>query len=347
MKRKLFSLVAAVMAMSMTTSAFAATARGTGDVDGDSQLTANDVMAIVNSLTDSAEANVDGSSNGINGADANVLYNIILQPKTVTEDLELRVYTENYSVGATPAIAASGAANLGSSVADNEQGMGIVDDTVSLTSGTTISEAINQLANVVTDSSAASISEQLDKIYFNSATKGDVYLRHEDGWAMFCWAVRAIVPLSESDAQLINKASDAATAEEIAAKQDQVDAMNNIKALVVSNNTLTAADIQTIKDEFLKAFPNTITSDEVTAAAADVLSITGDKYVFTANGEEITTTSSFVTTLAAFMPGWQDKTIADYRNAFTDKLEITAQNVKANGEVIKGIIEVAVTAEVR
>ena len=94
MKKKLLSIVSVVLAMSMTTSAFAATARGTGDVDGDGQITANDVFKIMQGLAaEDAEANVDGRT-GIDGLDARVLYNTILQPKTVSEDLTLKAYSE-------------------------------------------------------------------------------------------------------------------------------------------------------------------------------------------------------------------------------------------------------------
>lgn len=353
MKKKLTGLVAVTLAMSMATSAFAATPRGTGDVDGDGMVTANDVLMILKGLAnDNAEANVDGSSDGVDGLDAHVAFAEMLQPKTVTEDLALRVYTENYSIGKVPVSVITGAENLGSTVSDNEKGTGIVDDTVSLSTATSVGDAINKLVDLVTDTSAERISNQLDKVYFSSATKGDVYLRNADGWAMFCYAVQPIVPMEKEKADLINAdinnpTKPASSDEEIAAKQAQVDALKAMESVIVGTKVLDASDIRTIKDNFLIAFPNTITSDEVNETVARVLSITGAKYEFKANDEVITTTSEFVNKLAGFMPGYQSKTMADFRTTFGDKLEISAQNTATGAAPIKAVIEVSVTAGIR
>ncbi len=366
MKRKLLSIVSVVLAMSMTTSAFAATARGTGDVDNDGQITANDVLAILTGkyaqLEGADQANVANRANGVSGVDANVLYQTILQPKYVSEDLALRVYTENYSIGSNPIDVIEGAEDLGSTVGTNEYGTGVVNDAVTLDGVTTISDAITKLASLATDSAAASLTEQLNNISFVSELGEDVYLRNEDGWAKLCWALGPIIPLSYEDAVIVNRVDDAATDEEIAAKQDQVDALNAIKAYVVSDKTLTAADVQDIATQLLIAFPNDITEDEVKATAARVLEITDQKYVFTADynemedevisasaveiedGETTYEASDFVNILAEFMSGYQDKTIAELRTTFGDKVAVTAQNTQTGADPISLVAEVVVKA---
>ena len=346
MKKKLLSIISIAMAMTMTVSTFAATPRGAGDVDGDGKITANDVLMILKGLADTnPEANVDGR-NGINGSDANVLYRTILQPKTVSEDLMFKAYTENYSLGKNPVSIIEGADKLGSTVVAGDKGMGVVDDAVSTTSDTTIKGAIDSLVNLVNESSAANISSQLDKIYFASATKGDVYLRAEDGWSMFCYAVQPIIPMDAETAAICNKVPSSEEDLNNPTLKERYDALKEIKALVVSDKTLTANDIKTIKEAAYRAFPADMTETEIKEAAQRVLDIVATKFTLTAeikgNVETITPDGAFVNGLVS-LAQYDTKTMADYRNTFGDKLVISVTN-NGSGNTISAVFEVAVVA---
>lgn len=346
MKKKLLSIISIAMAMTMTVSTFAATPRGAGDVDGDGKITANDVLMILKGLADTnPEANVDGR-NGINGSDANVLYRTILQPKTVSEDLMFKAYTENYSLGKNPVSIIEGADKLGSTVVAGDKGMGIVDDAVSTTSDTTIKGAIDSLVSLVNESSAANISSQLDKIYFVSAAKGDVYLRAEDGWSMFCYAVQPIIPMDAETAAICNKAPSSDEDLNNPTLKARYDALKEIKALVVSDKTLTADDIKTIKEAAYRAFPADMTETEIKEAAQRVLDIIGTRFTLTAeikgNVETITPDGAFVNGLVS-LAQYDTKTMADYRNTFGDKLVISVTN-NGSGNTVSAVFEVAVVA---
>lgn len=346
MKKKLLSIISIAMAMTMTVSTFAATPRGAGDVDGDGKITANDVLMILKGLADTnPEANVDGR-NGINGSDANVLYRTILQPKTVSEDLMFKAYTENYSLGKNPVSIIEGADKLGSTVVAGDKGMGVVDDAVSTTSDTTIKGAIDSLVSLVNESSAANISSQLDKIYFVNAAKDAVYLRDEDGWSMFCYAVQPIIPMDAETAAICNKAPSSDEDLNNPTLKARYDALKEIKALVVNTNTLTAADIKTIKEAAYRAFPADMTETEIKEAAQRVLDIIGTRFTLTAeikgNVETITPDGAFVNGLVS-LAQYDTKTMADYRNTFGDKLVISVTN-NGSGNTVSAVFEVAVVA---
>ena len=145
MKKKLLSIVSVVLALSMTTSAFAATPRGTGDVDNDGKITANDVLSILKGINTegNSEANVDGYT-GVDGLDARVLYNTILQPRTVSEDLTLKAYSEGMANDVE--FRAFDAAGLGATTGhEGPNGLKRVATTVDTTTDTTIKDAIDEL----------------------------------------------------------------------------------------------------------------------------------------------------------------------------------------------------------
>ena len=134
MKRKLCRFAAIAMAMSMTTSAFAATPRGTGDVDGSNGLTANDVYKILVGLANNdAEANVDGSKDGIDALDAKVLYNTILRPTTIVENVAVKVTTESAKGNVrTYEALANYQDELGTITATDEKGMTVIGSTYNI-----------------------------------------------------------------------------------------------------------------------------------------------------------------------------------------------------------------------
>lgn len=345
MKRKLLSIVSVVLAMSMTTSAFAATARGTGDVDGDGKYTANDVFKIMQGLAaDDAQANVDGYT-GIDGLDARVLYNTILQPKTVSEDLTLKAYSEGMANDTEFRI--FDAAALGSTTGhETANGLKEVATTVDTSTTTTIKDAIDQLVDLAANQRAEGITNQLNRIYFVSAVKGDVYLRSENGWAMFCNALRYIVPMDEETAALCNRPKNGTPISEIEANETlkaRYDALNEVKAIIVGDQedpaavngtALSASDIIAAKDALYRAIPSGLTDEEITATAKEVLKITDTKYVFSVDSEKTgqedlseanVDTSAFINGLIA-LKNYDTATMADYRNTFGDKLSIKTQN---------------------
>lgn len=352
MKKKLLSIVSVVLAMSMTTSAFAATARGTGDVDGDGQITANDVFKIMQGLAaEDAEANVDGRT-GIDGLDARVLYNTILQPKTVSEDLTLKAYSEGMANDVE--FGAFNAADLGSTTGhEAPNGLKEVATNVDTSTTTTIKDAIDQLVDLAANQRAEGITNQLNKIYFVSAVKGDVYLRSENGWAMFCNALRYIVPMDEETAVLCNRVENGTSIAEIEANAElkaRYDALNEVKAIIVgeqedpaavNESALSASDIIAAKDALYRAIPSGLTDDEITATAKEVLKITDTKYVFSIDSEVTgqedlseagVDTSAFIKGLLD-LKNYDTATMADYRNTFGDKLTVGTPNVKVTFEV--------------
>lgn len=362
MKRKLLSIVSVVLAMSMTTSAFAATARGTGDVDGDGKYTANDVFKIMQGLAaDDAQANVDGYT-GIDGLDARVLYNTILQPKTVSEDLTLKAYSEGMENDVEFGI--FNAEQLGSTGRDVQpNGLDKVVTSVdaNATTATTIKDAIDQLVDLAANQRTQGITNQLNRIFFHSNVKGEVYLRSENGWAMFCNALRYIVPMDEETAALCNRPENGTPMSEIEANADlkaRYDALNEVKAIIVgeqedpaaiNTSTISAADLIKAKDAMYRAIPSGLTDDEITATAKEVLKITDRKYKFTVDSEVTgqETLSEAGVDESAFIKGlialknYDTATMADYRNTFGDKLTVGTPNVKVTFEVavIAGIDE--------
>ena len=389
MKRKLLSIVSVVLAMSMTTSAFAATARGTGDVDGDGKYTANDVFKIMQGLAaDDAQANVDGRT-GVDPFDVKVLYNTILQPKTVSEDLTLKAYSEGMENDVEFGI--FNAEQLGSTGRDVQpNGLDKVVTSVdaNATTATTIKDAIDQLVDLAANQRTAGIVNQINNIYFNGAVKGDVYLTSENGWAKLCNALRFIVPMDKATAALCNSDNyadynyyDPATA--TAEETSRYNALMDVKEFVVGSREVKegitddeaqaqhpivldsdgngevsaeetnemAAKIVAAKNALYTAIPAGLDENVIRLTAAEVLSITGTRYHFTVNSEDMgidevldketdVNSSAFINGLVE-LSDYANKTMADYRNTFGDKLTVGTPNVKVTFEVavIAGIDE--------
>ncbi|MDO4300019.1 MAG: hypothetical protein Q4D26_01365 [Clostridia bacterium] len=362
MKKKLLSIIALAMAMTMTTSAFAAPrARGTGDVDGDSLLTANDVLKILNEVNGGesagSEANTDGRS-GITGSDVNVAYKTLLQPKNVKEDLVFNVYSNGLANDVDYNV--MNASDFGVGTKADEKGTEKVDEGVSVTPATTIKDAIDQLVDLAANQKTAGINDQLNKIYFNSANKGEVYLRSENGWSMLCNALRYIVPMDAATAALCNKASNANYDPETATEEQKAryDALMEAKKLIVGSDKapaaditeeaakaqctteLTAADIIKVKDALCKAIPSGLEKEAIENTAKEVLKITDTKYAVTAefNGSTETLseagvdTSAFISALVS-LADYEKKNMADFRAAFGDKLAVSNGNIDVTFEV--------------
>ncbi len=357
MKRKLLSVVAIAMAMAMTTTAFAAPReRGNGDVDGDgTALTAADLISLINNQGNVANdaANLNGRKDGgiISANDVLIAYKTVLQPNTVKEDLVFNVYTEGLNSDLD--LNALHAKDLGAGSKANAQGTSIVDRSVTVTPTTTIKDAIDQFIDMATSDSKTleKINNQLNNIQFHSNVKGEVTLRSNNGWSVLAYALQPIVPMDDADAALCNKT--ASSADEIAAKKDRYDALKEAKAILVGTQTddaaqnttaLSASEVISLKNAFYKAIPTTgLTDAEVKAAAERVLAITDTKYSVTANDEvlssgavEASSTDGFIKNLLAIKE-YGKATMADYRNAFGDKLVLSNGNINV-------VFEVAVVA---
>lgn len=365
MKKKLLSFIALAMTMTMTTSAFAAIsprARGTGDVDGDGIVTANDVLMILKGLaSENAQADVDGNAIVENKLDAAVAYKTVLQPKTVKEDLVFNIYATE---GLSGNINILDAGKLGASVAQGEKGMQEVNVTTAenISTVSTIKDAISEAVAAAAINNKA-VTNQINKIYFKSNVKGDVYLRSENGWSMFANALRYIVPMDAETAALCNKVDNAnydpatATAEQT----ERYNALNEAKAILVGEQTdpavaneaeLTTDQIIAVKEAFFKAIPPTVTAEEITKTAEEVLAITDTKYDFSieynGNSELLKSDSvantQFLKDLIS-LAQYDTKTMADYRNTFGDKVVFTAKNQVEGATPITAVLEVAEVAE--
>lgn len=362
MKKKLLSIVALAMTMTMTTSVFAANIgprlRGTGDVDGDGIVTANDVLKILKGLAaDDHEADVDGNGIVENKLDANVAYKAVLQPKTITEDLVLNIYATE---GLSGNINILDAGKLGASVAAGEKGTKEVNVTSvdSVSTASTIKDAISEAVAAAAINNQA-VTDQINKIYFHSDVRGDVYLRSENGWSMFCNALRYIVPMDAETAALCNKAYNANY--DGVTNKDRYDALMEVKAIIVgdqtdpetvNNSVLSTDEIIDVKDAFFRAIPPTVSAEEITKTAEEVLAITDTKYDFTIeyNGKsELLKSDSVATTqfLADIISisQYDSKKMSDYRETFGDKVVFTAKNQVEGALPITAVLEVAEIAE--
>ena len=173
MKKKMVSFAAVLMAMAMTTtSAFAVTPRESGDVDGSGTLTAGDAVQILNSANQGTEitnGDFDGSwkttDQKVTAADAERLMDYVLQPEKKFD----------------------GAKNYDNTYAS-------LDSELTTDSNKTIVEVADQMVSLALtkDGTASKLADNLNKVYFHSENKGDVYLTSKDGWAKLAYALKHI-----------------------------------------------------------------------------------------------------------------------------------------------------------
>lgn len=335
MKKKILSLTAVVLAMAMTTtSVFAAVDKGSGDVDQQAGLSSNDVSAIIAGSTD---ANGDYNGDGVvDSIDATLIMQALLRPKNVQEAYELKVKTSGEESIFASGVSIFNPTQFNGTVTPNESGLGVVANPFN--PDPTIKDAID----AITDQAALKpdkVSDALNRIYFNSAVRGPVYLNKEDGWAMFCWAVSDLVPLCNEDAEIINKVSEGkGSREELKASNPQFAALEEVKGILKIGNTinLTGDDIKNAKDKLYVAFPNGMDETKLNAAAEKILSITDGKYEFTAlygsnaSPEVITADSSFVQTLIGYAKDYENVKLSKVNEDLGDSIEVSAHLI-ANG----------------
>ncbi len=349
MKKKILSLTAVVLTMAMTTtSVFAVVPKGTGDVDGDKNLTPNDAVEILKG-TDSTEADYSGKGN-TDASNAQLIMQAILRPRYVKEAYQLRVTTlgENSIFADGISVFAETAFNGTALDPKTTKGMTVMDGTDKYNPDPTIAEAVKALADQASLKTEA-INNSLNNIKFYSADIGrDVTLSSEEGWAMFCWAVQPIVTAEASDLDAYNKIASPSKQKEATpaadVKADRIGALRKVKdALNVGSGKIdvTAAEVPEIANNLLAAFPDTITEAEVNAAAERILFITDKKYDFSvsykdAADEAITATSPFVQKVAKFAPNYQGKKMSEVVAEFGDSVTVKSHLQGTAADNIKG-----------
>ena len=219
MKKKIVSFAAVLMAMAMTTtSAFAVTPRESGDVDGSGTLTAGDAVQILNSANQGTEitnGDFDGSwkttDQKVTAADAERLMDYVLQPeKKFDEVVGLRFYSVS-GIGSAAGTIANPLKNLELNGAKNyDNTYASLDSELTTDSNKTIVEVADQMVSLALtkDGTASKLADNLNKVYFHSENKGDVYLTSKDGWAKLAYALKAINPVSPEDCERIGKPAD-------------------------------------------------------------------------------------------------------------------------------------------
>ena len=270
----------------------------------------------------------------------------------MSEDLTLKAYSEGMANDVE--FRAFDAAGLGATTGhEGPNGLKRVATTVDTTTDTTIKDAIDELVGMAATQRTQGITNQLNRIFFVSAVKGDVYLRSENGWSMFCNALRYIVPMDEETAALCNRPQNGTPMADIEADPElkaRYDALQEVKAIVVGEQTdptavneslISAEDIIRAKDAMYRAIPSGLSDEEILNTAKEVFKITDTKYAFTVDsevtGQETLSeagvdSSAFIAGLLA-LKNYDTAKMTDYRNTFGDKLTVGTPNVKVTFEV--------------
>lgn len=290
MKKKLMGLSALLMSLAISTSAFAAVPRQSGDADGRNgeTLTAGDLVKIADSAikgTNVAEGNFDGywgntKNERVTVTDAQALLQYILQPENFKEDAEIRIYSSKYED-----VYKVFAGELDSTV-QWDGTYANTDATVTASSDATLENVIQSAVNQAA-SKGERFAETLNKIYFTSDVKGDVYLTTEDGFAMFKYAMRYIVPVDQETLTRVNKTAsgdelynEATTSAE---KKARYEAMKELEGYVLaaSGGNFDLANAYTAAK---KAFPSGLSQEELDKTYDETAKIVKDKYTFSVNG---------------------------------------------------------------
>lgn len=345
MKKKIVSFAAVLMAMAMTTtSAFAVTPRESGDVDGSGALTAGDAVQVLNSAnqgTEIANGDFDGAwnstDNKVTAADAQRIMDYVLQPeKKFDEIINLRIYSEAGRGEGT-------VTNLISDIElDNTKAYDNTytdkDSKVAATSNDKLVDVLKTAKNLAVSKPKAidTLATNINKVYFTSANKGDVYLTSKEGWAVLAYALKAINPVSPEDCTLIGKPEDENYKTMDAATKARVDAFKELGDIVTrsgaGNLTLTAADVENMYELALKAFPGNgeITEAQYAQAADDTYAIYSSKYGVSMDTERLgsfevgQSTDANFSTLVDLLRNYDTKTIQDVRDTLGDKISVTS-----------------------
>lgn len=343
MKKKIVSFAAVLMAMAMSTSVFAVTPRESGDVDNSSKLTANDAIQILNSAiqnTEIANGDFNGAwktvNNKVTSADADRVMDYVLQPENKFDEVVgLRFYSvAGYGEGkvANPLknISLASEKNYDNTYADTSK-------EIAADSNDTLLQVADKMVGLVTDKQVPTIAKNINKVYFSSDARGDIYLTSKEGWAKLAYALKAINPVSPEDCALIGKAEDPNYATMDAATKARVDAFKAIGDVITKDGagslTLTLADVNAMYENAKIAFPGdgSITEAQYAQAADDTYAIYSGKYGITMTCDKLGTDVAVGQSAdASFAPlvdllrNYNTKTIQDVRNTLGDKISATS-----------------------
>lgn len=357
MKKKIVSFAAVLMAMAMTTtSAFAVTPRepNAGDVDGSGKLTAGDAVMILNSANQGTEiekGDFDGSwkttHQKVTVADADRIMDYVLQPENkFNEAVGLRFYSIS-GIGSVAGTIANPLKNLELKNAENNKKydntyVGL-DGELDADSNKTIVEVADQMVSLALtkEGTASKLAENLNKVYFHSDVKGDVYLTSKEGWAKLAYALKAINPVSPENCKLINKPVDENYNNDMdATTKARVDAFEKMGEIVTKNGagnlTLTVDkdknEVQELYSLAKQAFPGNgeISADQYKQAADDTYAIYSEKYGVSMETEKKgsfavgQSSDDYFDVLVDLLRNYNTKTIQDVRDTFGDKISVTS-----------------------
>ncbi len=350
MKKRLLSLAAIAMSLVMSSSAFAATARDSGDVDNSGMLAGGDLAKVYDSAfkgTNIENGNFDGTwvstSKKVTLSDANSLLRYILQPESFKEDVAIRVYESKYddvyNVYSDELVSAKNT-EFDNTYTENS-------DTANVSRNDTILTALDKTVEAAS-SKGDRIAATLRNIYFTSDVKGDVYLTKKDGFAMFKYAMRYICPVDAETLAIVNKTAsgselyDEATTPEN--KKARYEAMKKLEALVLAADTGSfdlAAAYEQIKIIYPSAeLPEATTDgvnivDEYNKTYDEFDKIVKGKYTFSVNGLQVYDNNDLANhpgydKLISVFAKYGESTINDVINedGLNSKLEFVATNNK-------------------
>jgi len=342
MKKKIVSFAAVLMAMAMTTtSAFAVTPRESGDVDGSGTLTAGDAVQILNSANQGTEitnGDFDGSwkttDQKVTAADAERLMDYVLQSeKKFDEVVGLRFYSVS-GIGSATGTIANPLKNLELNGAKNyDNTYASLDSELTTDSNKTIVGVADQMVSLALtkDGTASKLADNLNKVYFHSENKGDVYLTSKDGWAKLAYALKAINPVSPEDCERIGKPVDEAYNTMDATTAARVSAFKVTKADGPSL-TLSNSEVEELYSLAKKAFPGNgeIRADQYAQAADDTYAIYSEKYGVSMETDKLgafevgQSSGEHFDVLVDLLRNYDSKTIQDVRTNLGDKISATS-----------------------
>lgn len=347
MKKKIVSFAAVLMAMAMTTtSAFAVTPRESGDVDGSGTLTAGDAVQILNSANQGTEitnGDFDGSwkttDQKVTAADAERLMDYVLQPeKKFDEVVGLRFYSVS-GIGSAAGTIANPLKNLELNGAKNyDNTYASLDSELTTDSNKTIVEVADQMVSLALtkDGTASKLADNLNKVYFHSENKGDVYLTSKDGWAKLAYALKAINPVSPEDCERIGKPADEAYNTMDATTAVRVSAFKAMGDIVTKADgpslTLSNSEVEELYSLAKKAFPGNgeIRADQYAQAADDTYAIYSEKYGVSMETDKLgafevgQSSGEHFDVLVDLLRNYDSKTIQDVRTNLGDKISATS-----------------------
>ncbi len=322
MKKRLISLVAAAMSLAMSVSAFAATPRESGDVDSSGVLAGGDLAKIYDSAyknTEIANGNFDGDWTSVNEtvtkSDGQALLDYILQPENFLEGAAIRVYSSKYN-DAYRVYEGGLVSGWGWDGTYSEN-----TAATNVSPNATLVEVADSIAEQVA-LKPERVTENLRKIYFTSDKKGDVYLTKADGFAMFKYSLRYIVPVDDETLAIVNKAGEPENNIKNVtdqAKIDRYNAMKDLEAEVLKADTANI-DVMAAYNALKKAIPGDVTAEEYNKSVAECQKVIKGKYTIEINGKTVIDNGSDDTAegyalLRDNMSQYTTKTINDVINA--------------------------------